>query len=106
MAAAQSAVTPHKVFFFSRGGSLLWSYEIENPSLVVSISGDGATLAVGTGAADTGYLLSTGYSSAPRPVGGIMVPTNKLEILTPYLVLAALIAVVSAIVVVRKRSRD
>ena len=37
------------------------------------------------------------------PVGGIAVPTNKLEILIPYLALAGLIAVVSAVVVVKKR---
>jgi hypothetical protein len=36
-------------------------------------------------------------------VGGVVVPTNKLEILTPYLALAGLIAAVSAVVVVKKR---
>ncbi|MEM2942887.1 MAG: hypothetical protein QXT81_05645 [Candidatus Bathyarchaeia archaeon] len=41
----------------------------------------------------------------PRPVGGIVVPTNKLEILTPYLALAGLVAALSAVVVVRRRSR-
>jgi len=39
----------------------------------------------------------------PRPVGGVVVPTNKLEILTPYLALAGLVAAVSAVVVVKKR---
>jgi dipeptidyl aminopeptidase/acylaminoacyl peptidase len=38
-----------------------------------------------------------------RPVGGVTLPTNKLEILTPYLALAGLVAAVSAVVVVRKR---
>jgi len=37
------------------------------------------------------------------PVGGVVVPTNKLEILTPYLALAGLVAAVSAVVVVKKR---
>jgi hypothetical protein len=36
-------------------------------------------------------------------VGGVVVPTNKLEILTPYLALAGLLAVVSAVVVVKRR---
>ena len=38
-----------------------------------------------------------------RPVGGIVMPTNKLEVLTPYLALAGLVAVVSAVVLVKKR---
>jgi len=37
------------------------------------------------------------------PVGGVVVPTNKLEILTPYLALAGLVAIASAVVAVRKR---
>ena len=37
------------------------------------------------------------------PVGGIVMPANKLEILTPYLALAGLVAAVSAVVVVKKR---
>jgi len=37
------------------------------------------------------------------PVGGVVMPTNTLAILAPYLALAGLIAVVSAIVVVERR---
>jgi len=36
-------------------------------------------------------------------VGGVVIPTNKLEILTPYLALAGLVIAVSAVVVVKKR---
>jgi hypothetical protein len=36
-------------------------------------------------------------------VGGLVMPTNKLEILTPYLALAGLIAAVSAVVAVKRR---
>jgi hypothetical protein len=105
MAAVQSVAIPHKVDFFGRAGDLKWSYVLDNPSLVVSISGDGATLAVGTSAANTGYLLSTGFSSRnlPNPVGGVVLPTSKLEIVAPFAALAGLIAVVSAVVVVKKR---
>jgi hypothetical protein len=39
------------------------------------------------------------------PVGGVVMPTNTLAITAPYLALAGLIAVVSAVVVV-KRNRD
>jgi hypothetical protein len=42
----------------------------------------------------------------PNPVGGIVMPTNKLEILTPYLALAGLIIAVSAVVVIKRRSKD
>ena len=48
----------------------------------------------------------TDYQTIPsRPVGGLVMPTNKLEILTPYLALAGLVAVLSTVAVVRKRSR-
>jgi len=39
----------------------------------------------------------------PAPVGGISTPINKLEILTPYIALAGLIAVVSAVYVIKRR---
>ena len=38
-----------------------------------------------------------------RPVGGLVMPTYKLEILTPYLALAGLVAAVSVVVAVKKR---
>ena len=44
--------------------------------------------------------------TTPEPVGGLVMPTNKLEILTPYLALAGLVAVVSAVAVVKRRSKD
>jgi hypothetical protein len=48
--------------------------------------------------------LSPNWQPIPlRPVGGIVMPTNKLEILTPYLALTGLIIAVSAVVVIRKR---
>jgi WD40 repeat protein len=103
MAADQNIAVPGQVQFFNSGGNLLWSYPIEFADKV-SISGDGATLAVGTATPRTGYLLSTGYTSAPRAVGGVTIPANKLEILTPYLALAGLvIAAVSTVAVVKKR---
>lgn len=38
-----------------------------------------------------------------KPVGGVVMPTNRLEILTPYIALAGLIAVMSAVAVVKRR---
>ena len=40
------------------------------------------------------------------PVGGITTPINKIEILTPYLALAGLIAAVTAAFTIRKRRKD
>ena len=37
------------------------------------------------------------------PVGGLVMPVNKLEILTPYLILTGLVAAVSTVVLVKKR---
>ena len=39
------------------------------------------------------------------PVGGLSMPVNKFEILTPYIALAGLIAAVSTVYVI-KRSKD
>jgi len=48
-----------------------------------------------------------GYSNAVTivncAVGGVVAPTNKLEILTPYLALAGLVAVASTVVIARRR---
>ncbi|MFC1505739.1 hypothetical protein ACFLQ6_01570 [Thermoproteota archaeon] len=44
------------------------------------------------------------YQTLPREtVGGVVTPTNKLEILTPYIALSGLIALVSAVYVIRRR---
>ena len=104
MAADANILIPGEVYFFNSGGTLLWSYPIDIADKV-SISGDGTTLAVGTSAATTGYLLSTGFSSGnlANPVGGLVMPTNKLEIVAPFAALAGLIVAVSAVAAVKKR---
>jgi|GEM_PF-2866939 len=43
-----------------------------------------------------------GFGPLP-PVGGVLLPVNKLEILSPYLALAGLIALISSAVIVKKR---
>ena len=40
------------------------------------------------------------------PVGGVVLPTNKLEIVAPFAALAGLVVAVSAVVAVKKRSKD
>jgi TolB protein len=73
-----------------------------NPSSVWIMNADGSN----------GYDLTPTVSDARQPdyqrrtqtpVGGSVMLTNKLEILTPYLALAGLVVVVSAMVVVGKR---
>lgn len=44
------------------------------------------------------------YGSISSTVGGVVAPTNKIEILTPYIALAGLVAV-SAVVVVKRMSK-
>ena len=49
----------------------------------------------------TGGPFASGYT--PKPVGGYIVPVSKVELLAPYVGLAALMAVAAAAVVVRRR---
>jgi hypothetical protein len=60
-----------------------------------------------TGTSEDPYIEYTSTAPTPtptpRPVGGIVMPTNKLEILTPYLAVAGLVAIVSAVVLVKRR---
>ncbi|OGD52940.1 hypothetical protein A3K80_03195 [Candidatus Bathyarchaeota archaeon RBG_13_38_9] len=43
---------------------------------------------------------------SPGPVGGVVMPVSKLEVLAPYLALAGLAIAVSAVVVVKRRGKD
>ena len=54
---------------------------------------------------DQGYTVTAIYVIA-RPVGGVVTPVNKLGLATPYLALAGLVIAVSAVVVVKRRSKD
>ena len=57
------------------------------------------------------YLITSLSAAAPNvfqdpeasPVGGVVEPVNKIALATPFLALAGLVAVVSAVVVVKKR---
>ena len=51
---------------------------------------------------NTWGLLSTQLS---RPVAGVLMPANKLAILTPYLALAGLAGALAAIITLRKKQR-
>lgn len=96
------------VYFLDSRGDLKWVKETENPfeygsmTGIISMSGDGGTLAVRIGSGATTYVFDTGYSTI-NPVGGFIIPVSKLEILTPYLALAGLIVAVSAVYVIKRR---
>lgn len=47
--------------------------------------------------------ISQTEGSTPGPVGGVVLPTSKLEIVAPFAALAGLIVAVSTAVVVKKR---
>jgi hypothetical protein len=49
------------------------------------------------------YVDDFDLEACAPPVSGLIMPVNKLEIITPYLALAGLVAVVSAVVVVKRR---
>ncbi|MFC1505560.1 WD40 repeat domain-containing protein [Thermoproteota archaeon] len=102
MAADANQFSPGKVYFFDFRGVLLWSSPIDLADKV-SISSDGSTLAVGTSTLLTGYLFDTGYTSSRPPVGGVLMPENKLVIIAPYLALAIVFAAVSTIFIMKKR---
>jgi hypothetical protein len=52
----------------------------------------------------TGVIcLPTFTFSIPAPVGGVVLPTSKLEVVAPFVALVGLVAVVSAIAVVKRR---
>ncbi|OGD52525.1 hypothetical protein A3K80_09045 [Candidatus Bathyarchaeota archaeon RBG_13_38_9] len=52
------------------------------------------------------YLIRAEVDPASATVGGVVVSTNSLEILAPYLALAGLVIAVSAVVVVKRRNKD
>jgi len=50
------------------------------------------------------YTVTAIYTIG-RPVGGVVLPTNKLEMVTPFAALAGLIVAVSAVVVVKRKTK-
>jgi len=105
MAAANSIAVPHCVYFFDSSGNSLWNppYQVDNPVRSLSISSDGGTLAIGTGAITSRLLVSTGYRTT-RPVGGLLLPVDKLALLSPWIAVA--LAAVALTVFATKRRRE
>jgi len=104
MAAANDVVTPY-VYFFDSGGHPLWDqpYLLDAKVVSISLSGDGGTLAVGT-VGSSAHLFDTGFRTpTPAPVGGILVPVNKLEVLAPCLALVGLVGALTAAIAIRRR---
>ena len=70
----------------------MW-YDVMIAGDKLSMSCDGGTLAVGTPAPITAYLLDTGYSDpcCGAVVGGVVTTVDKPTLLAPYLALLVLI---------------
>lgn len=82
------------IHYFDKTGDKKWTRSLGENTVSTSISGDGGTLAVAT-TGSSGWLLDTGFqSSGPSPVGGLTIPLNKLEIMTPYIAFAIAIATI------------
>lgn len=107
MAAANDVATS-LAYFFDNTGALKWSYLLDNPVSYISMSADGATLAVGTGLIGTAYLFDTGFPIhvVGAPVGGFMEPVNKLAVFAPYLALFGIVATVAVVVVKPWKKRE
>lgn len=103
--AVANDVSISKLYFLDSTGNSLWSspFQLDSSVSSISISSDGGTLAVGTGAFLTAYLFSTGFPQ-PRPVGGFVLPVNKTEVLAPYLALAGLITAICMVHIIRRRT--
>jgi hypothetical protein len=80
------------IHYFDNTGDKKWTRSLGENTVSTSISGDGGALAVAT-TGSSGWLLDTGFQSIePAPVGGLTMPINKLEMMTPYIVFAIAIA--------------
>ena len=100
--------TSMKVYALSGvDGSEIWTFDIANPSpsalAIADINGD-TVMDVVIATADIVYCI-TGPPPPPRPVGGVWVPINKLELLAPWIGLASLITVASVSIVYVKRKK-
>jgi len=98
------------IYFFDSSGELLWNppYHLADESVSdISISSDGGTLAFGTyPGGDTAQLVDTGYRTKPsaRPVGGSLIPVNKLQLVAPWIAVA--LAALALTIFATKRRRE
>ena len=101
MAAANDVGEPY-LYFFDNSGALKWSYPLDYEVTALSISSNGGTLAVGTAWGLTSYLISTGFPM--KPVGGFLVPVDKLQLLSPWIAAALAALALTVFAVKRRRS--
>jgi len=108
---------PHKIYEFS----IPFSYINAEPGQPIdfcspAIGIKGASMPYDAGSEPTRdnvwpYYLNIGNigtwgifnQGQPRPVGGVLTPTNKLEVLAPYLALIGLVGAVTVVVAMRRR---
>jgi WD40 repeat protein len=87
---------------FDEAGGELASFQLDNPGSVVSMSRDASLIAVATQVLGTQYVLA--YREAP-PVGGEILPLDKIALIGPYLVIALLLSITAAstLVLIKRR---
>ena len=83
----------HYLRVFNSEGYELGSDPIDSSGLVVSISRDGNVIAVCTLSAKSLYL----YGFISKPVGGVVLPVDKLMMLVPYMATILVIATATAV---------
>jgi hypothetical protein len=82
----------------------LWTQDTPSVAVYAWLSTATTDRAPNNGYYRTGTDLNPNIFSDPDgPVGGVVVPRNSLEILTPYIALAGLVAAISTIFVIKKR---
>jgi DNA-binding beta-propeller fold protein YncE len=74
-----------------------------NAEQLFKITPGGVMTIIFTFAANTDPVGIAIFQPLARPVGGVVEPVNKLALATPFLALAGLVAVVSAVIVVKRR---
>ena len=91
----------HYIYFFTPDGTVIEYFTLDSKCSLVSISGDGSTVAVGGPGPDSIYVYKV---TKPAPVGGIILPNKNYA---PLATLIATLAILStaAIAIAKMRPR-
>jgi len=85
-----------EIYFYTSSGALIDHFTRDPTLNVLSMSGDGSTVAVGGGGGGGGTLYVYGIKPL-TPVGGELLIPDKLELMAPYLALAVLVVATAGI---------
>lgn len=76
-------------YFYTTDGNSIGKFRLDSFSDKISMSNNGGTVAVGGGTFDSLYL----FKIAPQTVGGQVITVGYLQVLTPFLVYGATVAI-------------